>query len=57
MDEEKSHQATLSRVAEVVKRCPHFGEWEEFCNLNCDLYDFCDKIFEIQNASKASKDE
>jgi len=44
--------AILSQVAEVVKRCPHFGDWDEFCNENCPLYLFCDGIYESQDASK-----
>lgn len=46
-----SVEATLARVAEVVKRCPRFGDWE-YCNENCDLGDFCDNIYEVQDVSK-----
>jgi len=53
---EKSRAKILSIVAEAVKGCPHFGDWD-WCNVNCDsgLYVFCDQVFVAQNAEKASK--
>ena len=43
MNSKKSRMKTLSKVAEIVKTCPHFGEWD-WCNTNCKLYEFCDQI-------------
>jgi len=43
MNSKKSKMKTLSRVAGIVKTCPHFGEWD-WCNTNCELYEFCDQI-------------
>ena len=50
-DEEKGRAKTLAKVAEIVKLCPHFGDWD-WCNENCLLYDFCDRIYESMDLSK-----
>jgi len=46
---EKSNEKVLGRVAEMVKGCPHFGDWD-WCNAHCDLYEFCDGIYVAQKA-------
>lgn len=48
--EKRSSDKTLGRVAEIVKKCPHFGEWD-WCNAHCDLYKFCDGIYVAQRAA------
>ncbi len=45
MNNQKSRMKTLSKVAEIVITCPHFGEWD-WCNTSCELYKFCDQISE-----------
>jgi len=47
--EEKLNDKTLGRVAEIVKTCPRFGDWD-WCNTNCLLYDFCDGVYVAQRA-------
>ena len=42
---------TLSKVAQIVKLCPHFGDWD-WCMDECPLYKFCDGIYESQDVSK-----
>jgi len=45
----KPHDKVLGRIAEIAKTCPHFGDWD-WCNLNCDLYKFCDGVYVAQKA-------
>lgn len=45
MNSKKSRMKTLSKVAGIVKTCPRFSEWD-WCNTNCELYKFCDQIYE-----------
>lgn len=45
--EDKENATILSKVAELVKTCKHFGEYDEYCNDRCILYDFCDKTYEV----------
>jgi len=52
---ERSRTKVLALVAESVKGCPHFGEWD-WCNDNCDLYDFCDGVYVSQNPTKVGSD-
>ncbi len=51
MNGEYGPNKTLSQVAEVVKKCPHFGDWD-WCQDDCPLYLFCDGIYESQDVSQ-----
>lgn len=49
MSLEEMHKI-LGRVSEVVLKCPNFGKDYDFCNKNCTLYDFCDRVESVQSA-------
>jgi len=51
MNGEREPTAILSQVAEVIKRCPHFGDWD-WCVDDCPLYVFCDGVYMSQDGSK-----
>jgi len=54
-NEERSRTTVLAKIAELVKTCPHFGDWD-WCNVNCDLYDFCDGVYTVMDAEKVKKE-
>jgi len=45
-EEDKQTATVLSKVAELVKTCPRFGDFD-WCNEHCDLDEFCDKVYEV----------
>lgn len=47
-------EKTLGKVAEVISRCPNFFDWD-WCQANCPLYQLCDNVSAVQNASKLSE--
>lgn len=47
-------EKTLGKVADVVSRCPNFFDWD-WCQANCPLYQLCDNVSAVQNASKLSE--
>jgi len=53
---EETRTKVLVIIAEAVKGCPSFFEWDD-CNVNCPvkLCDFCSRVFATHNAAKASK--
>lgn len=54
MNNEKKQTAMLAKIAEVVKQCFYFGNWD-WCMDNCPLYLFCDGVYESQDVSKIEK--
>lgn len=44
-------EKTLGKVAEVVRRCPNFFDWD-LCQINCPLYHLCDNVSTVQDASR-----
>jgi len=47
-------ERTLSKVAEIIIKCPNFFNWD-LCQVNCPLYQLCDNISAVQDASKLSQ--
>ncbi len=47
-------EKTLGKVADVISRCPNFFDWD-WCQVNCPLYQLCDNVSTVQDASKLSE--
>jgi hypothetical protein len=47
-------EKTLGKVADVISRCPNFFDWD-WCQVNCPLYQLCDNVSAVQDASKLSE--
>jgi len=47
-DTEKGRVATLGKIAEIVRTCPNFFDWER-CEEICDFFKFCSDIDDIYN--------
>ena len=54
-NEEKTWMSILGKIAEIVKSCPHFDDWD-WCNDHCPiLYRFCDQVVVVHDAMKIIK--